>query len=137
MNIGSANAIFSDMLFSWLRLNKAHDSSQIPYGNLMLDAQLYINEHIEEKLSVADIAAQFNFSEQYFRKLFSRVIGVSPKQYIETTKLERAFVSLKESDLSVSEIADKYNYSSSHHFANCFKKAYNMTPTECRQSPLY
>jgi AraC-like DNA-binding protein len=99
-------------------------------------ALAFIDEHIEEKLSVAELATQFNFSEQYFRKLFTSVIGVPPKRYIEKSKLERAFVCIKTTNLSISEIAYKFNYSSSHHFTNAFKKEYNMSPTECRQTSL-
>lgn len=136
LNIGSVNAIFSDLLFNWLRRCKEHSSSQLPYNSLMLDAQLYINEHIEEPIRVAELAERFNFSEQYFRKLFTQVIGSSPKQYIENTKLQRAFTLLKETTLTISEISDKLNYSSCHHFANSFKKVYNVSPSECRHSTV-
>ena len=125
LSIGSANAVFSNMLFSWLRHADVHENSRLPHGNLMREAQLYINDHIEEKLSIAALAARFNFSEQYFRKLFTATIGCSPKKYIETIKIERAFTLLTETDLSVSEIADRLHFSNCHHFASRFKNVLN------------
>lgn len=136
LNIGSANAVFMDLLFSWLRQCKLYETEKLPYGNLMLEAQLYINEHVEEKITISDLALQFNFSEQYFRKLFTIAIGTSPKKYIEKVKLERAFTLLKNTNLTITEIAYKLNYSSSHHLATAFQAAYNISPTECRNSTL-
>ena len=134
INVGSANAVFNDMLFCWLRNADVHENGKLPHGNLMREAQLYINDHIEEKLSVATLAAQFTFAEQYFRKLFTTAVGCSPKKYIETTKIERAFTLLTETSLSVSEIADRLHFSNCHHLANRFKKMYNISPSKCRKT---
>ena len=99
----------------------------------MLEAQLYINAHIEEKITVNMLAKKYHFSEKHFRHLFSKVIGISPKKYIETVKLEYAFELLKNSTLTVSEIAEKLEFSSVRHFVTYFKKAYQITPSKCRK----
>ena len=136
LSIGSSNAIFMDLLFNWLRKADINENEKKAHYNIILDAELYINEHIEEKISIPKLAAQFNFSEQYFRKLFTKIVGCPPKKYIEQTKIERAFTLLRDTSLTISEIADKLNFSSCHHLANSFRKIYNMSPTECRQSTI-
>lgn len=134
LGVGSANAIFMDLLFSWLREIRVVDIGKIPHGDLMLDAELYINEHIESRLTVAELAQKYNFSEKHFRELFARVVGISPKQYIERVKIERAYTLLKNTSLSVAEIADKLQFSNGQHLSSAFRKLYQMTPTECRRS---
>lgn len=134
LGIGSANAIFMDMLFGWLRSIRATASDKIPHGKEMFDAQLYINEHVEEKLSVAALATKYNFCEKHFRALFEKVLGCPPKQYIQRVKIERAYALLKNTTLSVAEIADRLQYASPHHLSNVFKKEYGISPTECRKS---
>lgn len=135
LEIGSANALFMELLFDWLSTISPSNSSPSPYLDAMKEAELYINEHIEEtELNVAFLAKKFNFCETHFRNLFKKSVGTPPKQYIERVRLERARTLLKNSSLTVTEISERLNFSSSHHFANAFKKAYAITPRECRKN---
>lgn len=136
LGIGSANAAFMELLFYWHR--RIHDSTteKIPHHNDILEAELYINQHIEEKLSVADIAKKYNFSEKHFRYLFARIVGCTPKKYIERVKLERVYTLLKSTNLTVTQIADRLGFNNSHHLANAFKNAYNISPSECRKTTV-
>lgn len=135
LGTGSANAIFMDLLFSWLRKIRENKVTTLPHANIMLEAELYINEHIEEPLLVRNIAQQYGFSEQHFRVLFTQIIGTPPKKYIEMVKLERAYMLIKTTSLPIVEIANRLNFSSWKHLATAFKNKYNMTASECRQSP--
>lgn len=132
LGTGSANAIFMDLIFSWLRKIKESTINTIPHANAMLQAELYINEHIENQLLVRNIAKHYGFSEQHFRILFTRIVGTSPKKYIETVKLEKAYTLLKTTSMQINEIAEKLNFSSWKHLATAFKNKYKMTPSECR-----
>ena len=134
LGVGSANAVFMDLLFYWLRQINEMRIAQIPHRNVMEEAELYINQHIEEKITVAQLARKYNFSEKHFRYLFTRVIGTQPKKYIESVRLEHAYTLLKNTLLSVTEIAEKLNFSSVRHLASSFKRNYNITPTECRKN---
>lgn len=134
LGTGSANAIFMDLLFSWLRKIRETDVSRIPHSEAMLEAELYINEHIENRLSVKELAKQYGFCEKHFRDLFTRIIGTKPKQYIELVKLEHAYALLKTTSLQITEIAAKLHFSSWKHLATAFKNKYGMTPSECRKT---
>ncbi|MGN1051828.1 MAG: helix-turn-helix transcriptional regulator [Candidatus Scatosoma sp.] len=134
LGVGSANAVFMDLLFYWLRQINEIKIAHIPHRNVMKDAELYINQHIEEKITVAQLAGKYNFSEKHFRYLFTQVIGTQPKKYIESVRLEHAYTLLKNTSLSVTEIAEKLNFSSVRHLASSFKRTYNITPSECRKN---
>ena len=134
LGVGSANATFMELFFQWLRRIHHSKTDKLPHHEEILEAQLYLNQHVEEKLSVSDIAKQYNFSEKHFRYLFNKLVGVSPKQYLDRVKLERAYSLLKTTDLTITEIADKLGFNSGQHLANAFKKAYRVSPSDCRKS---
>ncbi len=133
LGTGSANAVFMDLLFSWLRKIHSSNTEKTPHYNIILEAELYINEHIEENLSISELAKRYNFSEKHFRCLFNRILGLPPKKYIERIKCERAFELLKNTALSVAEIAEKLNFSSPQHLAINLKKIFNLKPSDCRK----
>ncbi len=133
VGFGLANSLFMELLFQWLRKIQAHETSSILHGKSILEAQLYINEHVEEKLTVSSLAQKYHFSEKHFRYLFAKVIGISPKKYIEKVKMEYAYGLLKNTSLTISEIAEKLGFSSVRHFVTYFKKNYQITPSKCRK----
>ena len=132
LSYGYANALFGSLLFSWLKEIHAKKTTNNPQAHIIYKAEMYINEHAEERLLVSDLARDFHFSEKHFRQLFTRIIGVPPKKYIENVKLETAYNLLINTDYLVDEIADKLSFSSSHHFTNAFKKLYGLPPTAYR-----
>ena len=134
LGIGSANAAFMELFFQWMRRIHDFTKEKTPHHEDILDAELYINEHIGEKLSVSEIAERYHFSEKHFRALFTRIVGSTPKKYIERVKLERAYALFKDTDMSVTEISDMLGFYSCHHLTNAFKNAYGIAPSEIRKS---
>lgn len=133
IGLGAANAKFMELLFDWVQKIHTRKTDKLLHGNIILEAQLYINEHVEDKLIVNNLAQQYHFSEKHFRHLFTKVVGISPKKYIESVKLEHAYGLLKTTTLSLSEIAEKLGFSNARHFVTYFKKKYNITPGRCRK----
>ena len=133
IGLGAANAKFMALLFDWLQKIHSKTADTHPHGNIILEAQLYINERVEEKLTVGELAQKYHFSEKHFRNLFTKIIGISPKKYIENIKLEYAYGLLKTTTLSVTEISEKLGFSSVRHFVTYFKKNYQITPGKCRK----
>lgn len=93
----------------------------------------YIQLHSAEKLEIADIAAQIGYAEYYFSKKFKKEVGISVKDYIKETKINRAKIMLK-SGVSISEITDTLNFSSQSYFTEIFRKLTGITPAEYRDS---
>lgn len=133
VGLGLANGLFTQLLFKCLQEIQARETNSMLHGKAILEAQLYINENVEEKLTVGELAQKYHFSEKHFRYLFAKVIGMSPKKYIEKVKLEHAYGLLKNTSLTVSEISEKLGFSSVRHFVTYFKKAYEITPSKCRK----
>jgi len=121
-----ANAYFCYKLLDYLeKINPLLQKS-----TKLIDKILhYINDHIEENVSVKDIADNFFYSEKHIRTLFKNTLGTSPKQYITKVKLENICQLMLTMNVSLQSLAEKYSFSSVSHLINSFKKQYGTTPS--------
>lgn len=94
----------------------------------------YIEEHLEENIHVADLAAFVNTSLSTYNKYFTQHVGMAPAEYILSKKIEKTRELLSSTDLSITEIACRYGFSSSQYFATVFKRFSLVTPTQYRHS---
>jgi AraC-like DNA-binding protein len=98
--------------------------------------RLIRNAFCDTALTNAKIAAESNMSEVYFRKLFTKYFGISPKQFIIDRRIEKAKQLLSEGRLSISIISERCGFSNPYHFCRLFKEHTGATPTEYRKEHL-
>ncbi len=79
------------------------------------------------------ISEKLNYDYTYLANLFSEVTGITLEQFIINHKIERVKELLLYDALSLTEIANKLNYSSVAHLSNQFKKITGLTPTYYRK----
>ncbi|WP_439559714.1 AraC family transcriptional regulator [Dyadobacter sp.] len=92
-----------------------------------------IHESSTVNLDMEKLARQHGVSYGWFRKAFKEVIGTSPGQYHLNLKIEKACEMLRETSLSVSEIAYKTGFESEFYFSRIFKKKMTVPPTSYRE----
>ena len=92
----------------------------------------FIDENYYKKLTVKSIAEKFFLSKDYIRNLFVKFYGISPKQYIQNIRMERAKELLSETDAPITLIANSVGYDDSLLFSNMFKKYYFVSPKKYR-----
>ncbi|MBP1966311.1 AraC family transcriptional regulator [Paenibacillus aceris] len=93
---------------------------------------------IEEKLSlglseeatVAGVAKEMNLSRSQCSKLFSKVYGLSPRQYLSRQKLKLAKELLVTTHLPMTDIAEKLGFQSASHFSRQFRRWTGQSPSE-------
>jgi len=90
------------------------------------DKQLVIN--LSDYLSI-----KLKYSYTYLANLFSKNEGETIEHFFITHKIEMVKELLIYSDLNITEIADKLNYSSVAHLSNQFKTLTGLTPSQYRQ----
>jgi AraC-like DNA-binding protein len=90
------------------------------------------NNYDDPNLNNTLLSKKSVISEVYFRKLFKEEYGVSPKQYIQNMRINKAKELLKSEYLTVTTIAEMVGYSSIYHFSNAFKIQAGCTPSEYR-----
>lgn len=94
----------------------------------------YIEDHLAEPLSIADLAAIVPMSEFHFARSFKAATGESPHRYLTQRRIERAKVFLSVTQLSVAEICDRVGFSNQSHFTTQFRKLTGTTPRGYRAS---
>ncbi|MEM6657837.1 MAG: AraC family transcriptional regulator [Pseudomonadota bacterium] len=92
----------------------------------------YIHDNLGADLSLSAMADLAAMSATHFSKAFKKEIGVSPLQYVIAQRLELASVLLRNSHLSVAEIAWRVGYQDVSRFGQHFKRKFQMTPAAFR-----
>jgi AraC family transcriptional regulator len=93
----------------------------------------YINEHLSQDLSLAELAAVVNLSPNYFVTLFKRSTGLSPHQYVIHCRIERAKALLAENKLPIIEVCDRVGFQNPSHFTAVFRRFMGTTPKAYRE----
>ena len=93
----------------------------------------YIRAHIQEPLTVEQVANALSVNSSYLSKLFKKEMGKSISEYIRDSKIEIAEHMLRHLDDTSLQIANYLGYSSQSHFIQVFRKQTGMTPEEYRK----
>lgn len=102
-------------------------------GTMVDDAIHFIEENLQENLSVADIASHVGLSESHFTRKFRAVTNTSPKDYLIRRRLTRAKLLLKTTEIPIKEIAFQVGFNSESHFTNSFTGLNGLSPKEFRK----
>ncbi|MEZ4675997.1 MAG: AraC family transcriptional regulator [Caldilineaceae bacterium] len=89
----------------------------------------YIEEHLDEPLSVDDLAAQAHLSRYHFIRRFQRAHYYTPRQYLIHKRLERAKDLLANSELPVTEICFAVGFESLGSFSTLFHNVVGWSPS--------
>jgi two-component system response regulator YesN len=94
----------------------------------------YINDHIEEKLTLNEIASVFGITPNYLSLLFKKYSNMGFSEYITQRKISCAKVMMASNDLKIYEIADRLGFENGFYFSKVFKKVEGCSPREYMQS---
>ena len=137
-----AGTVFVERIGAALSVYLAHRSNwNSPNGNV-LGGRLasprftrvveYIRAHLDRNIHIDELADAVGLSVFHFAKLFKRITGSSPHQYILHTRLERATELLRNTQLSLNEIALQAGFADQSHLTNVFRRINGVTPSRFR-----
>lgn len=92
-------------------------------------ALIYIENNIEESLSLDSVASKFNLSKFYFHRLFSAMMGCSLNQYLLSRRLNASVKLIQNENLSLTDIAYQLNFGTPSSFTRAFKSQYGIAPS--------
>lgn len=93
----------------------------------------YIEMHVEDELSIEDIAKTIGYTKYYFSRRFKEEMGVSVTDYIKAARIERAKTLLDSTSLSIQDISDRLHFCSRSYFSTVFLETVGHTPTQYRE----
>ncbi len=95
----------------------------------------YIEGHIDDELSIDQLAEMAALSKFYFQRLFLKLVGVNVMQYVRLRRVARASEEIRDGR-KITDIAFSYGFNNLETFSRTFKSVYNLTPTEYQKSDI-
>ena len=128
------DAIYTSALLKLLAYIDKYSQSIVPTpDNFISTAVMYINNNINYKITVDDVAEACHMSKYYFCRQFKKIIGLTVMDYILKSRIENAKNLLDTTSLSISEISEKCGFISCSYFSRVFKERLTQTPNEYRK----
>lgn len=93
---------------------------------------IYIEEFLDEPLSLDRVSGHFNISKYYFHRLFTTILGCSLNQYIMSRRINKAVQWIQETEWPLTQIAFKLNFNDQPAFTRAFKKEMGVPPNHLR-----
>jgi len=92
----------------------------------------YIDENLREDLTLPNIAQSVAISAGHFAHAFRQTTGLPPHRFVLERRIERAKTLLRETDLPITEIAQRVGCASHSHFSVMFHRTTGLTPRDFR-----
>jgi AraC family transcriptional regulator len=93
----------------------------------------FVQDHLDQDLSLEALAQQAGFSSYHFARMFRQTTGESPHQFVLRQRIERAQRLLKERDVPLACVARACGFADQSHLTQAFKRHIGLTPRAYRQ----
>jgi len=97
----------------------------------------HIEAHLDGSLGIDGLAAVAGLSRAHFVRQFTRLAGLPPSDYVFRARMARAARLLQSTRLTVLEVALTLGFADANYFAKAFRRAFDVSPTQFRQSGLF
>ncbi|MGI9494359.1 MAG: GlxA family transcriptional regulator [Geminicoccaceae bacterium] len=91
-----------------------------------------MGDHLEEPMSVPEIARKVGLSQRQLERLFAQNTGMSPVRYYRDIRLDRARGLVTQTDMPVLEVALACGFFSPEHFSRAYRLRFGIAPREDR-----
>lgn len=98
--------------------------------------QNYISEHIQDEITMEDLAGAAAFSAWHARKLFIKYLNMTPAVYIRRLKLSKSALKLRDEKVSVLEVAMDMGFGSVDGYQRAFRREFGCNPKEYATAPI-
>lgn len=102
-------------------------------NRIALAVKAALDANVEGAITVEEIAANLHYSPNYVIRQFREQYGCTPYKYYTDRKLKLAQLYLRNTDKSVTEIADKLCFADQHYFSNAFRQHCGMCASDYRK----
>ncbi|MCK0158244.1 AraC family transcriptional regulator [Cellulophaga sp. F20128] len=131
-NLEYANICLWHMLGSLRYLSQFRKIKEINAPDRVAQSIKFMQNHLNEKISLKDLAHHVNLSLSQFCNLFKEKTARTPLDYLMHLKIQKASHYLDFSDLKINEIATKLGYSDPFYFSRVFTKVMGKSPKAYR-----
>lgn len=130
--IDQIHLMSNDAILDFTRLVKTHKNKTDP--KWIRTCKEYIDEHLHEDIPLALLANQVHMNPSYLSVQFKKLTKQSIKAYTNQQKVKEASFLLRNSDLSLQDIAFSLRFGSENYFAKVFKAHTGTLPSQYRNT---
>lgn len=127
-----ASSLVYHVMMELVRYSGLPSSQKEDWPQAVRESIRYMNAHYDKPVGLEQIADHVGLSKYHFNRLFTRITGRSPIQYLTQIRLEKAAELIRYSSLSFEEIAQKVGYASGSYFTKVFKQHIGCSPRDYR-----
>lgn len=102
--------------------------------NVVLNIIDYLDENLNEEITIESIAGRFHFNRFYLMKMFKKVTGITILEYVNQKKIKSSLNAIVNSDDRILKIALNHGFNSQEYYTETFTKVLGMSPSEFRKS---
>ncbi len=126
----SSSLLFHQLIFD---LSEQQPARPRLIPEAVLQAKIFLENHLQDsRITVAQAAAAANLSSSQLTRQFKKYFQQTPYDYYLDKKLELAQLLLKETLLSIQEIADRLGFADEHYFSTIFRQKNGSAPSRWR-----
>lgn len=100
----------------------------------ILQAQIWLQDNFTRRVSIPQLATQFDMSVRTFSRRFKQALGKTPVEYLQLLRLRNARDLLQKTNLSTQEVAAHSGYQDLAYFTRLFKQHFQTTPGKYRET---
>ncbi|MGM0858275.1 MAG: GlxA family transcriptional regulator [Pseudomonadota bacterium] len=122
-------------MFIYERVRNEQDQQRVPLKHVLgttqpklLEIVALMESNLEEPIELDELASYVNVSRRQLERLFQRYLLCSPSRYYLKLRLTRARQLLKQTPLSIIEIASVCGFVSTPHFSKCYREYFGVPP---------
>ena len=112
------------------------NDTKLNYYERIKKVLIYIHTNLDEELSLEKLASIASFSPFHFHRVFRGMTGKSLAIYVRNLRLEKAALDLKQSSISITDLAFNSGYETVESFTRAFKKQYKICPSNYRKQDI-
>ncbi len=122
----------SGILLEIRRARKHAEYNRLRIPESFLHIRNYMNDNYTKELTLTKLAARIHLAPIYFSRKFKEYFGLAPINYIIELRLHEAAILLRNSSLSIQQVAEQVGYKDSFHFSKLFKRHFGTAPQSFR-----
>lgn len=94
----------------------------------------YLEENASQEVDVKSLCEAFGYTPAHLCRKFKKATGLPPMTYLKIFRLEKARETIKNSDLSISQIAAECGFADANYFTRCFRAHFGTPPSRFKKS---
>ncbi|UOQ50566.1 bifunctional transcriptional activator/DNA repair enzyme AdaA [Gracilibacillus caseinilyticus] len=107
--------------------------NSLPDEEWISHVEMYIKENYSNPLTLTSIAEHCHSSSYHLHRVFKKIKGITPLEYVQQLRIEKAEKYLVQTDLPIQEIGRLVGITNASRFSTVFKEKNSQTPSQFRK----